>query len=597
MALSSNQRDEKATSPVTITGTIIRSSSRLGEASHWRPKSEPLQRLIDHIMLMMDLVNLEHQNRHFTQVGDRYTVKPGHEDKLTKVALVEFSLYTPTDPLTFEELEKLVSAITEKAKNCRENLSFLFSSFAVLTSENQLLNYAIHVQCGALFKLQTIHKQFSMPDDPEYDTATARLRYYQKNKDKKESPPKRFFSKTSQHPIEPKLPIIEIHTLSGKLVLDMVDICADNDFYPVHSHYKEMAPYRVSHTLTSNSKMFKLDRIAGNHIIHADYAMPNVWSSRNNYKSPLTPTKTTPPSADELKRFIPERYSETEVTVDAKGIIVTDPPFGSGHYTITFYPEIELENSAAILTHELLQQLQQFYKEVHKSEKCLSLKQLGTSEDEWRNICITLAKFKEMLAHPITVQKYYSLKDSIITGQKLLEVLTGLLIQLANRYKEGQISKDVEGSFAKEFNFFAGMCANLTDRFCTWIAYTPTSASSQEAKGQYEGAELEELRSLAKQLQELAEKIKNERFGTLTPSINIGILAAMLNRISTAENAVPRQLVVNVLEHMKLTYAERGHFSSAKDISIELAFYATCDRFKDYAHKFSMPGAAVSQRL
>ncbi len=589
MSFRSILDEAKTQKHLSVDHAIICTTSFFGRVGEYgtRPRENPIQRLIDHITMMMDIVNLEHQNRHFFKASDgSFKVKPGHEDCLTKVSLVEFSLHTANEPLKFEDLEKILAAISEKAKSCHANLSFLFSSFAVLTSEKMVLNYPVHVQCGEFFKLQPMYKRSLRGDDPNYHINFFRLMQYLKNK---ESTKSRFFSQSSAYPIEPKLPIVEVPTLGGNVMLDLVDVCADVELDPVSPHLQDMLPFHVSHTITSNTNRVMWDRVVGDYIAHADYANPGVKSKEHNL-----PTRPTTLSSEQLRNTVPSHYPETKIAVNEKEIKVTDPPFG-GEYAIIFYPEVKLANSNAIVTHEFGKQLELFYKKFHTSEQCLRLKSLGIEEAAWTSICSRLAKFKGMLAHPVTEQKYYTLKDTLLVGQDALESLANLIVQLADRYKQKQISADSEVSFIKEFNYLTDMYVSLNEMYCTWVSYLPNKFNKTVVEGTYEGESLKKVRVQGESLIKLAEKIKNERLFTATPNLNMGILAAMLYRV-TQTDVVPKQLIIDIQHQIQLLKKEREHFSSSKDISMELAFYASCDRLEDCIKNLDKPSMSAVPR-
>ena len=74
--------------------------------------------------------------------NNTYTTKPDCLNKITRLSLPEFSLYTK-EPLSLADYEKLVRAVEEMAKRQQPNVHLLLSTMAVRTADNHVLNMSL----------------------------------------------------------------------------------------------------------------------------------------------------------------------------------------------------------------------------------------------------------------------------------------------------------------------------------------------------------------------------------------------------------------------------------------------------------------------
>ncbi|MDR3442522.1 MAG: hypothetical protein P4L65_05845 [Legionella sp.] len=100
--------------------------------------------------LFDDIKNLMHQAN---QTHFQNNKQPGTnvEDPhyITRLSTNEFFFYT-REPLTLQEFEKLQNKIAEDAQELSSGVQLVLGSFAVLTSNNQVMNVTPHITCGQL---------------------------------------------------------------------------------------------------------------------------------------------------------------------------------------------------------------------------------------------------------------------------------------------------------------------------------------------------------------------------------------------------------------------------------------------------------------
>lgn len=94
-------------------------------------------------------------------------MKPGKENEITLAVTSEFLFYT-NEPLTLQDFESLLNSVYSLVEKQPENLHLIFSSFAVRTPDNKIMNVAVHSQCGKKPQMHLIVKNNPSHIDPVY---------------------------------------------------------------------------------------------------------------------------------------------------------------------------------------------------------------------------------------------------------------------------------------------------------------------------------------------------------------------------------------------------------------------------------------------
>ena len=168
------QKMDQANQTVHIQDLVIRPSYdlRLGESGpHTNPYSQPAEvRLRAHIATLFRLVNEHHRAYNCEKDAEnKYHLKKGQENCVTRLSMPEFSLYTQTQ-LTMEQFCALNRAVIAMAETLEPNFHVLLSSFAVKDNSGKLQNFSLFVEGGTPPTIHPFAKTTASMVDVDYHT-------------------------------------------------------------------------------------------------------------------------------------------------------------------------------------------------------------------------------------------------------------------------------------------------------------------------------------------------------------------------------------------------------------------------------------------
>lgn len=131
-------------------------------------QTQVMERIIAQIKLFADQTASIHQAATMSEDGN---IQPGKENHVTRLLTNEFFFFTK-HPLNLGEFQSLLTQIISLAKMQSANIHWVLGSFAVLTSNNAVMNVVAHIQCGEQFKLDLIVKNNASDTDPVYKQET-----------------------------------------------------------------------------------------------------------------------------------------------------------------------------------------------------------------------------------------------------------------------------------------------------------------------------------------------------------------------------------------------------------------------------------------
>jgi hypothetical protein len=174
-----DQRQKEINAPICITDIFIypgkSKDGTFGEKkvqnkihTHY-PESV---RLLDHIDFLAAVANEYHQTQYCqTDNNGNYTIRADCLNKITRLSLNEFSLYT-YNPIDQAKFPSFLNSIEFIAKKIQPNVHLLLSSLPLKTKDNDLLNVCLYVQCGNDPIIETFSKAIPYQNDPTYFMAT-----------------------------------------------------------------------------------------------------------------------------------------------------------------------------------------------------------------------------------------------------------------------------------------------------------------------------------------------------------------------------------------------------------------------------------------
>lgn len=226
-----------------------------GEYNQRKTKDEydhVVERLFDHIELLANIANIYHQ-QYYCQLsadGESYVLRPQCRNKITRLALSEFSLFAHR-PLTLKEFSALAEAVHKMAANLHPNVHLLLSTMAVITEDNTILNMSLHVQCGKDAKVTPFCKGSPFEGDIiYYGTAF------------KNPAATEYIANMSAHVSNNT--VLHVKTEGGAEFVQAVDVCLDHvdrrSSELLHAaisrdaaHDHSLVPDQIDHLITSNS--------------------------------------------------------------------------------------------------------------------------------------------------------------------------------------------------------------------------------------------------------------------------------------------------------------------------------------------------------
>lgn len=239
--------------PVTVTPITVNFHSQFtskGEFYKARRGGDVVERLNDHINLMMQFASLHHFKKNLEPATDSSPqFKENKRNDITLLGLNEFSLYTHGKPLTAKEFARLIDKIEDLAKKNPANLHLLLGSIA-LEHNNEVLNVNLYVQCGSVPKINSYTKVLTADDDCLYDGSSMPYQAYYPLKDK---PFTRILlsDKTDTTLSISHDPLVHIKTAGGAEYTVAIDCCFDHVHQYAYKMYAENRHMNHSELLTS----------------------------------------------------------------------------------------------------------------------------------------------------------------------------------------------------------------------------------------------------------------------------------------------------------------------------------------------------------
>ena len=303
-----------------------------------------LEKLIDHVAMLASLANEYHQQYYCDKDNTgNYIIKPSCLNKITRLSLSEFSLYTSA-PMNMEDFNSFLNSVAKIASQQQSNVHLLLSSFSVVLEDNTQLNMCLYVQCGMEPNLVSFCKTNSHQSDLQYSGYKI---FSRSNIDLDKNENQDNLKKISAYIVTPDTncvisndTVFLIKTKGGAEYLQVVDICADYK----HGHSKnliEMAndeeqthfiPDQVDHIVTSLGL-----HVSSQAVIKYGYSekKPEVAmlvvqiDNRHPYRSNI---QHNIPSLVSLP-LNKQRYPDTKIEkyrniLKVTGFKVKNPPFG-----------------------------------------------------------------------------------------------------------------------------------------------------------------------------------------------------------------------------------------------------------------------------
>lgn len=299
-------------------------------------------RLAHHIEFIAEIANKAHE-QHYTQLGK---IKSGCLNKITRISLPEFSLYTAS-PLSKAEFNKLVEEIRKIAAKCYDNVHLLLGTFAVLHENSEVLNLCLYVECGHDPKFHVLCKY----NKSDIDITYPGHRICQQYSETYETSHTPYSASALEQSILSNDPVFCVTTRGGVNFFVAIDICAETYIQRTQTVLKDygfrlhgFCPNKIDQILVSNSchKLFTDVVTKNQKLVHID-PYTEKYKGRSDYDNhsalgtrvePLQITSSTTQTT----------YPELELSTspDSTTLIVKNAPFGTGDFGIIQYPEQEL---------------------------------------------------------------------------------------------------------------------------------------------------------------------------------------------------------------------------------------------------------------
>lgn len=289
-----------------------------GEYDQRKTKDEydhVVERLFDHIELLANIANIYHQQYYcqLSEDGKSYVLNPQCRNKITRLALSEFSLFAHR-PLTLKEFSLLAEAVHKMAANLHPNVHLLLSTMAVITEDNTILNMSLHVQCGKDAKVTPFCKGSPHPGDIIYSGTAF------KNPGASE-----YITNMSTQVSNNT--IIRVKTEGGAEYVQAVDVCLDHcdrrSRELLHkaisrdaAHDHSLVPDQIDHLITSNS-VYISKQITTAVPVQVD---PRERISNHMFQDSV--------NVEALRAAGKNKYDKMRVEKDETGISISNPSFG-----------------------------------------------------------------------------------------------------------------------------------------------------------------------------------------------------------------------------------------------------------------------------
>lgn len=289
-----------------------------GEYDQRKTKDEydhVMERLFDHIELLANIANTYHQEYYcqLSEDGKSYVLRPQCRNKITRLALSEFSLFAHR-PLTLKEFSSLAEAVHKMAASLHPNVHLQLSTMAVITEDNTILNMSLHVQCGEDAIVTPFCKGSPYQEDIIYSGAAFN------------NPGASEYITNMSTQISNNT-VIHVKTEGGAEYVQAVDVCLDHSARRsrelLHiaisrdiAHDHRLVPDQIDHLITSNS-VYISRQITSEAPVQIDprQRIPNhmLQDSVN---------------VEALRAAGKNKYDKMRVEKDDTGITIINPSFG-----------------------------------------------------------------------------------------------------------------------------------------------------------------------------------------------------------------------------------------------------------------------------
>lgn len=328
------QGQSQKDSPISVRDIFVYAKTRIhsfGESKNHTNKYQNfplLSRLIDHIDSLASIANMYHEQYYCEKVSDdKYVIRSNSKNKITRVLLNEFSLYTRT-PLNNKTFSTLVEAVREIASQRHENIHLLLSSFAYVTEDFKILNIVLYVECGPDPKIHVFSK--GMPSDEDVVYCNAQNHSHQEILDEEDTNISRYVVLDEKMTISYNS-VFPVTTLGGAEYTQAVDICLDNYF----KRSKRLLKQQINSDKDKESTHIsnQIDQILSSNTINnresAKISDTIVHIDSDLCKKVPTTIADDFVHADEIKKAFKNKYQSCSVQKCTFGFEVENPGFGS----------------------------------------------------------------------------------------------------------------------------------------------------------------------------------------------------------------------------------------------------------------------------
>lgn len=274
---------EQLNQPIHVRDLVVRptGSETYGESWQDEVRADDRTRLVSHIVMLMKLVNADHQARNCRLVireedsSPHYELKPDKRNHITRLVTPEFSLYTKT-PLTMVEFRQLSVVLENEALLLLPNTVMILGSLSVLSDDGELINMSLFIAGGDDGPTLTCFaKNTASSSDVKY-TANQRL-LSQSEED--ESSQLGFMTGNAGRNIYSG-GVFELSTAGGALFTQTVGVCLDH----VAGHVKkalvtklmskqfvdQLIPEQIEQCVISNTTALEESNCIATTVLHVD---------------------------------------------------------------------------------------------------------------------------------------------------------------------------------------------------------------------------------------------------------------------------------------------------------------------------------------
>lgn len=306
-----------------------------------------IMRLVDHVESLAKIANQYHQKYYCNKNEDgTYTIKKDCLNKITRILLNEFSLYS-SKPLSMSDFSLFMEAVHEIAKNQKQNVHLLLSSLSVITDDNQILNVSLYVQCGREPKIETFCKGRSSDFDVTYE-GTSNFSQEDIETSVESSKISEYVASHDGKVISNNT-VFSVKTAGGAEYTQAIDVCLDH----AHRHSKELVkrvgdvqisnntkiiPNQVDHIVTSNSIYVWEGSKITESVVHIDPCIDQAIHMEDDIMT-----------VSDLENSKKNKYSCMSIKKSLNGYVVRNPAFGSS-YSVVATEERKLGGFSGDLT-------------------------------------------------------------------------------------------------------------------------------------------------------------------------------------------------------------------------------------------------------